>query len=279
LRFQNLESISASLFDLGRSWRPGGSILRFDLAAVASFVRIGPTTASETMVGSVRLVSDSPTSWSDGPTMWPDPSETRDLLDRVAGHDPLAADRLWERHRAPLRRMIDLRLDRAVGRRVDASDVVQEVLLKASGRLADYLKSPSMPFHLWLRQIAQDHVIDAHRRHRVAGARSVDREAAPLAEFADRSSLDLVAGLRDPGLTPASTALRHELERRFRDAIAELDELDREVILLRHFEQLSNVEVARALNLSEPAAGMRHLRALRKLRAILGESPSIRGLP
>ena len=168
-----------------------------------------------------------------------------------------------------------MRLDRALARRVDASDVVQEVMLKASGRLADYLKAPAMPFHLWLRQIAQDHIVDAHRRHRVAGSRSVDREA-PMVAFADRSSLDLAAGLRDPHLTPATEAIRCELGRRFREAI---DELDREVILLRHFEQLTNAEAARALGLSEPAAGMRHLRALRRLRAILGESPSIRGLP
>jgi RNA polymerase sigma-70 factor (ECF subfamily) len=174
--------------------------------------------------------------------------------------------------------MIGLRLDRAVGRRVDASDVVQEVMLKASGRLADYLKSPSLPFHLWLRQIAHDHVIDAHRRHRVAGARSVDREAPMASSFADRSSIELAARLRDPSPTPAAEALRRELERRFQEAIGELDELDREVVLLRHFEQLSNGEVARALGLSEPAAGMRHLRALRRLRAILGEAPSQRGL-
>lgn len=210
--------------------------------------------------------------------MWPDLSETRELLDRVAGADPSAEGLLWERHREPLRRMIGMRLDRALVRRVDASDVVQEVMLKASGRLADYLKAPAMPFHLWLRQIAQDHIVDAHRRHRVAGSRSVDREA-PMAAFADRSSLDLAAGLRDPHLTPATEAIRCELGRRFREAIDELDELDREVILLRHFEQLTNAEAARALGLSEPAAGMRHLRALRRLRAILGESPSIRGLP
>ena len=209
--------------------------------------------------------------------MWPDLSETRDLLDRVAGDDPSAEERLWERHREPLRRMIGLRLHRAVGRRVDASDVVQEVLLKASGRLADYLKSPSLPFHLWLRQIARDHVIDAHRKHRVAGARSVDREAPMAASFADRSSIELAARLRDPSPTPAASAIRRELERRFREAIGELDELDREVILLRHFEQLSNGEAARALGLSEPAAGMRHLRALRRLRVILGEAPSQRG--
>ena len=210
--------------------------------------------------------------------MWPDSAETRDLLDRVAGDDPSAEGRLWARHREPLRRMIGLRLDRAVGRRVDASDVVQEVMLKASGRLADYLKDPALPFHLWLRQIARDHVIDAHRKHRVAGVRSVDREAPMAVPFADRSSIDLAARLRDPSPTPAAQALRRELERRFQEAIGGLDEDDREIILLRHFEHLSNVEAARSLGLSEPAAGMRHLRALRKLRAILGESPSIRGL-
>src|SRR4051794_37494706 len=147
--------------------------------------------------------------------MWPDPSETEDLLGLVAGADAEAEGRLWERHREPLRRMIGLRLDRAVGRRVDASDVVQEVLLKASGRLAEYLKHPVMPFHLWLRQIAHDHVIDAHRRHRGAAARSVDRERPAAASFADRSSIDLARQLRDPSPTPAAAALRRELERRF----------------------------------------------------------------
>lgn len=211
--------------------------------------------------------------------MWPDPAETEDLLVRVAGDDPAAEDRLWERHREPLRRMIGLRLDRAVVRRVDASDVVQEVLLKASRRLADYLKDPALPFHLWLRQIARDHVIDAHRKHRVAGGRSVDRERPTAGPFADRSSLDLAGELRDPCPTPAAEALRGELAARFREAIGGLDEVDREIILLRHFEQLSNGEAARALGLSEPAAGMRHLRALRRLRAVLGEAPSRGGAP
>lgn len=207
--------------------------------------------------------------------MWPDPAETRQLLDRVAGDDPAAEGRLWACYREPLRRVIGCRLDRGLGRRVDASDVVQEVMLKASGRLAGYLKDPSMPFHLWLRQIARDRMIDEHRRHRVAARRSLDRErslAAP--EFADRSGFDLAAGLRDPGLTPAAASLRRELERRFRATLDELDEDDREILLLRHFEGLSNGEAALSLGLTEPAAGMRHLRALRRLRARLGESPS-----
>src|SRR5271157_3207448 len=108
--------------------------------------------------------------------MWPDAGETQNLLHRVAQADASATDELWERYRPALRRMIDLRLDRAVSGRVDASDVVQDVLLKASQRLGEYLRNPVLPFHLWLRQIARDHVIDAHRRHRQAARRSLDRE-------------------------------------------------------------------------------------------------------
>jgi RNA polymerase sigma-70 factor (ECF subfamily) len=212
--------------------------------------------------------------------MWPDSDSTRELLDRLAhADDSAAADQLWARHREPLRRMIDMRLDHAIGRRVDASDVVQDVLIEASRRLADYLRNPAMPFHLWLRQIARDRMIDEHRRHRVAARRSLDRER-PLAspEFADRSGFDLADQLRDQALTPAAASLRRELEGRFRMALDELDDDDREILLMRHFEGLTNSEAAHALGLSEPAAGMRHLRALRRLRARLGETPSALGL-
>jgi RNA polymerase sigma-70 factor, ECF subfamily len=178
--------------------------------------------------------------------------------------------------------MIGLRLDHAVARRVDASDVVQDVLLKASQRLAEYLRNPVLPFHLWLRQIARDHMIDAHRRHRGSAKRTVDREQALRgghggAAFDDRSSLDLAAQLRDSGLTPAAAALRRELQGRFQAALLRLDDDDREIVLLRHFEQLSNSEAAQALGLSEAAAGMRHLRALRRLREVLAETPSLCG--
>jgi len=213
--------------------------------------------------------------------MWPDAGETQVLLKRAEASDAGAVERLWERHREPLRRMIGLRLDADLARRVDASDVVQDVLLKANQRLSDYLRNPAMPFHLWLRQIAFDQVIDQHRRHRVAGKRTLDRErslAGPSGAFHDRSSIDLAVQLRDPAMTPAASALRAELSRRFQAAIARLEEDDREVVLLRHFEQLSNGEAARALGLSEAAAGMRHLRALRRLRALLGETPSLCGI-
>lgn len=200
--------------------------------------------------------------------MWPVSPETQELLLKAGNGEAAAVDQLLDRHREPVRRMIGMRLDPALGKRVDASDIVQEVLLEASRRLSDYLKKPDMPFHLWLRHIAKDHVIDAHRRHRLAQRRSVDREQS-MRPLADHSSLQLAAELIDRELTPATAALRRELQDRFQSVLETMDDEDRELIFMRHFEQLSNQEVATALGLSEAAASMRHLRALRKLRGLL----------
>ena len=196
--------------------------------------------------------------------------ETQDLLNQARQGEADAVERLLTAHREPLRRMIDLRLDPALAARVDASDVVQDVLLEAHRRLTDYLRNPTLPFRLWLRHIAKDHIIDAHRRHRQAQRRSLDREQRIVpAVLADHSSFELAGQLLDQELTPASAAIRHELQRRLDAAIATLDEDDRDIILMRHGEQLSNQEVALALGLTEAAASMRYLRAVRRLRAIL----------
>jgi RNA polymerase sigma-70 factor (ECF subfamily) len=168
--------------------------------------------------------------------------------------------------------MIQARMDQKLARRVDASDVVQDVLLEASQRLADYIRDPKLPFGLWIRQMAQDRIIDLHRRHRVARRRSLDREQQRPGAAADKSSLELMAQLRDPELTPAAATLRKELHERFVEAIDRLEDEDREILLMRHFEQLTNSQAAELLGLSQPAAGMRHLRALRRLREVLGET-------
>jgi RNA polymerase sigma-70 factor (ECF subfamily) len=202
--------------------------------------------------------------------VWPDADQTQTLLNNAVAGDAAAMNGLLERHREAVRRLIALRMDRQMLRRLDASDIVQDVLLEAAGRLREYLADPRLPFHLWLRGLAQDRMIDLHRRHR-ARKRDVSREQ-PLAarEHLDRSSFNLAAQLVDAGLTPAAAAIREELEQRFWMAIDRLDEADREIILMRHAEHLGNSEVAAALGLSPAAAGMRYLRAMRRLRAALG---------
>ena len=203
-----------------------------------------------------------------------DHKETQDLLGQVKDGDQEAVNRLLGRHRDTLRRMVELRLDRAIAGRIDASDIVQETLLEASQRLAEYVEQPSMPFHLWLRLLAKDHLIDAHRKHRGAQRRSVDRERS-LTDPAlrDQSSVDLAAQLKAQGLTPAAAVMRKELEARFRAALNKLKEDDRELVIMRHFDGLTNQEAAKELGLSGPAAGMRYLRAMRRLGAELLKPP------
>ncbi|MCA9117430.1 MAG: sigma-70 family RNA polymerase sigma factor [Planctomycetaceae bacterium] len=202
--------------------------------------------------------------------MWPNSEETQQLLREAGTGDQQAINALLEKHRNSLRQLIQLRLDRAVSRRVDASDVVQDVLLEASNRLGQFIEDGRMPFHLWLRQLAKDRMIDMHRRHRGAQRRSVDRERSlEASRQVDDSLRGMMVQLVDPELTPAAASLRRELEDRFLAALDQLPEDDRDILLMRHYEQLGNSEVAQALGLSEPAAGMRHLRALRRLRSML----------
>ena len=201
--------------------------------------------------------------------MWENTSETKELLEQARQGDAAAVERLLTTHREPLRRMIGLRLDPALAARVDASDIVQDVLLEAHRRLQDYLRKPAMPFHLWLRHIAKDHIIDAHRHERLAQRRSVDREQALHATRPDESSLDWAAQFFDQELTPASAAIRQEMERKVQQAIQQLGDDDRDIILMRYVEQLPNQDVAETLGLSEAAASMRCLRAVRRLQALL----------
>jgi len=150
--------------------------------------------------------------------MLPDSEQTQQLLHAAREGDASAVNDLLERHRDSLRRMVQARLDRAVAGRVDASDVVQDVLLEAHGRLNDFIQNGSMPFHLWLRHLAKDRMIDVHRRHH-AHRRSVDREQH-VAHAADVSSaFDLFAPISAQALTPAAASIRKEIEVRFLGAL------------------------------------------------------------
>ena len=205
--------------------------------------------------------------------MWPETEKTQELLAGAKQGDPSAVNQLLDRHRRSIQRMVRMRLDQRIQARVGVSDVVQDVLVEANRRLRDYLENPTMAFHLWLRQIAKDRIIDAHRRHRVSAKRSVDREHAAMPLGEERSSLELAAQLFDPQLTPAA-ATQRELAHRVEGSLADLGEQDCEIIIMRHYEQLSNQEVAEALGLTEAAASMRYLRAIRRLRSLLYEPPS-----
>lgn len=205
-------------------------------------------------------------------SIWPGDDQTETLLRAAKAGDSDAINQLLEKHRAPIRRLVELRLDRKVQRRVDVSDVVQDVMVEANGRLQKYLEDPVMAFHLWLRQIAWDRIIDTYRRHRVSAKRNMDREQPMAAQASpDQSTMELAIQLCDPGLTPAAAAAQREIAFRVELAIEQLADKDREIILMRHYEHLSNLEIAEVLNVNPPAASMRYLRALRKLRELLEE--------
>ena len=202
--------------------------------------------------------------------MWPEQQQTEQLLVQAKQGDQSAVNQLMERHRDALSHLVRMRLDQKILQRVDASDVVQDVLIEANRRLQTYLEKPVLPFRLWLRQIARDRIIDAHRRHRVSAKRSVDREqklSAPRGY--DQSSIHLASILGDNQLTPAAGALQKEVARKVEAAVALLDDRDSEIIIMRHYEHLTNQEIAQALELTEPAASMRYLRAVRKLKDVL----------
>ncbi len=202
-------------------------------------------------------------------SIWPSDDQTETLLLAARQGDTEAVNRLLEKHRAPIRRLVELRLDRKVQQRVDVSDVVQDVMIEASGRLDRYLDDPAMAFHLWLRQIAWDRIIDTYRRHRVSAKRSMDREQPmAVAGGPDRSTMELATQLCDPQLTPAAAATQREIATKVEAAIERLGEKDREIILMRHYEHLSNLEIAEVLAVNPPAASMRYLRALRKLKEL-----------
>ncbi len=199
-------------------------------------------------------------------------SETRQLLAKARRGDPSAVEQLLDRHRSRLRQMVAVRMDPQLSARVDPSDVVQETLTVASQRLSDYLPNPRLPFYPWLRQIALDRLVDLHRRHVRAGNRTVRREQ-PL-EIPHTSAIQLADRLLTQSSSLLKRLLRKELLARVQSALADLAAEDREILVLRHLEQLSTAESAAILGISQTAAKQRHLRAVRRLRRLLGNDAS-----
>jgi RNA polymerase sigma-70 factor (ECF subfamily) len=194
----------------------------------------------------------------------PDTAETRSLLEKVRDGDRQALDGLLTRHRAALLDFVELHLDPGIRGRVDPSDVVQETHMAVAQRIDDYLARRPMPFHLWLRKTAHDRMLNLRRDHR-RRRRSVAREEV----LPDRSSLLLVRPLLAGGPSPSARLADRELAERVRDVMGQLSESDRDILLLRHAENLPYGEVAVLLDIDEASARKRYGRALIRLQKIL----------
>jgi RNA polymerase sigma-70 factor (ECF subfamily) len=190
------------------------------------------------------------------------------LVEQLLRGDPQALAALFARHRDRLGRMVQFRLDARLRGRISTSDVLQDAYLDALQRLPHYQASPDVPFFIWARAVTLQRVVDVHRRHLLAQARAASREV-PMAGPGAEASSERMAALMGDATSPSIAAQRGELVARVREALDLLEPLDREVLALRHFEELSNVEAAAALGIRPAAASKRYVRALDRLRAVL----------
>jgi RNA polymerase sigma-70 factor (ECF subfamily) len=207
-------------------------------------------------------------------TMTGESDEVSGLIRRAAAGDEAALRELFSRHRDRLKRMVHLRLSRRLAGRVDDSDILQEACLEAARRLEEYLREPKLPFFLWLRHLTALKLAEVHRRHLVTQLRDADREVTlhrgmlPMAD-----SVSLAAQLLGTLTTPSQAVIKAETRLLVQEALNGMDPIDREVLALKHFEQLSMAEIAEVLGLSKAGAGSRYLRAIKRLREILSQIP------
>src|SRR5215475_3560330 len=201
-------------------------------------------------------------------------AETARLLEQARAGDQTALNEIFTRHRARLRRMVELRLDRRLQARIDASAVIQEAYVAAVTRLDEYLRAPTYPLFLWLRLLVGERLLMLHRRHlgtqmRDAGLEvSLYRGALPAASSAARA-----AQLLGQHTSPTQAAVRAERLLRLQEALNTLDPMDREVLSLRHFEEMNLAETALSLGITESAAAKRYIRALKRLKTLLATMP------
>jgi RNA polymerase sigma-70 factor (ECF subfamily) len=200
----------------------------------------------------------------------PDGSETQLLINRAAHGDAAARAELLDRYRQPLRRMVAIRMDRRIAARVDPSDVVQEAMKDAHARLPEYLAQPQLAFYPWLRRIAWDRLVDMYRTHLGAERRSVLKEEGDAPPLNDESVVQLAQRLVTNSTNPGQRVMLAELQARTKLALAQLKPHDREILVLRYLEQLGVDEIAAVLNISATAVTSRHLRAVQRLRRLLG---------
>jgi RNA polymerase sigma-70 factor (ECF subfamily) len=206
--------------------------------------------------------------------MTKEPSGSSELRRRIEQGDESALVELFARHRGRLKQMVRLRLDRRLQGRIDASDVLQEAYLDVARRAREYVASPSMPAFLWLRWITGQRLSTLHRRHLGSRMRDVGMEVSlHHGALPQATSVSLAAMLLGRLTSPTRAALRAELQLRLQEVLNAMDPTDREVLSLRHFEELNNNETAQVLEISKTAASNRYVRALKRLKDALAGIP------
>jgi RNA polymerase sigma-70 factor (ECF subfamily) len=197
-----------------------------------------------------------------------------ELLDAARHGDEPALAALVERHRDRLERMVRLRMDRRLQGRVDPADVVQEAYLTVRGKFAQYSADPPMPFFLWLRLEVGQKLVDVHRFHLGTKMRDAGQEVSLYqGALPQVSSLSLAEHLLGRLTTASHAAMRVELKLRVQEALNSMDPNDREVLMLRHFEELSNAETAEVLGIKPSAAVNRYVRAVKRLKDVFEGMP------
>lgn len=203
-------------------------------------------------------------------------NNTAELIERAAAGDVRALADVLESNRERLKRMVRVRLDPRLRGRLDPSDVIQEAYLDAARRLPEFVRDPAVPFFLWLRKLTMQRLIDLHRQHLGARMRDAGLEVSlHSGAYPQASSLSLAAQLLGRFSSPSRAAMRAEIQIRVQEALNAMDDVDREVLALRHFEMLTNEEVAQVLNIKKTAASNRYVRALKRLTAVLESYPDL----
>ena len=203
-----------------------------------------------------------------------EPPNTEPLLARAAAGDGVAWGALLTAHQDRLTRMVAFRMDPRLHGRIDAADVVQEAFVEASAHREAYLRAPTAPLFLWLRGVVSNKLLELHRHHLGTRMRDAKREL-PLEDRQrfDDTTAALCAHLVGRLTSPSVAAVRDEIKMRLARALDRMDPTDREVLTLRHFEQLTNAEAAEVVGIQERAAAKRYLRALERLKELLSELP------
>src|SRR5438876_3140589 len=201
-------------------------------------------------------------------------SETVHLIQRSKAGDSQALNELFIRHRDRLCRMVEMRLDHRLKARIDASDVIQDAYVEVVERLEEYLRDPKLPFFLWLRLVVGERLLKLHRHHLGTQMRDAGREVALYRGALPQASSAALAGqLLGKHTSPTHAAVRAGRMMRLQEALNTLEPIDREVLSLRHFEQMTLAETAMSLGIEESAAAKRYIRALKRLKTILANMP------